>query len=123
MVIAVNFDGTCVTHEYPDIGKDIGAVPVLKEIQAQGHDIILWTMRSGELLASAVDWFQHYGIKLFGVNCNPLQHTWTSSSKAYAKFYIDDAALGIPLTYSEISKRPYVDWDCIRELLFAKGVL
>jgi hypothetical protein len=25
-IIAVDFDGTCVTHEYPSIGKDIGAV-------------------------------------------------------------------------------------------------
>lgn len=32
MVIAVDFDGTCVTHEFPKVGKDIGAVPVLKEL-------------------------------------------------------------------------------------------
>lgn len=32
MIIAVDFDGTCVTHEFPRVGKDIGAVPVLKEL-------------------------------------------------------------------------------------------
>lgn len=32
MVIAVDFDGTCVTHEFPKIGKDIGAIPVLREL-------------------------------------------------------------------------------------------
>ena len=32
MVIAIDFDGTCVTNEYPNVGKDIGAVPVLKRI-------------------------------------------------------------------------------------------
>jgi len=31
MIIAVDFDGTCVTHEYPFLGKDVGAVPTLKE--------------------------------------------------------------------------------------------
>lgn len=23
MIIAIDFDGTCVTHEYPDVGADI----------------------------------------------------------------------------------------------------
>jgi hypothetical protein len=32
IVIAVDFDGTCVTHEYPRVGQDIGAVPVLKKL-------------------------------------------------------------------------------------------
>ena len=26
MIIAVDFDGTCVTHDFPRIGKDIGAI-------------------------------------------------------------------------------------------------
>ncbi len=25
MIIAIDFDGTCVTHMYPKIGRDIGA--------------------------------------------------------------------------------------------------
>jgi len=29
MIIAIDFDGTCVTHDYPAIGKDIGAIRVL----------------------------------------------------------------------------------------------
>ena len=45
MVIGIDFDGTCVRHEYPEIGKDIGAIPVLKRIIEYGHDIILYTMR------------------------------------------------------------------------------
>lgn len=36
MIIALDFDGTAVTHEYPEIGKDIGAVPVLKELLEKG---------------------------------------------------------------------------------------
>jgi hypothetical protein len=30
LIIGIDLDGTCVTHNYPHIGKDIGAVPVLK---------------------------------------------------------------------------------------------
>lgn len=44
MIIAVDFDGTCVTHEY--VGKEIGAAEVLKELTDKGHKIILFTMRS-----------------------------------------------------------------------------
>ena len=33
MTIAIDFDGTCVTHEYPKIGKENeGCVDVLKEL-------------------------------------------------------------------------------------------
>lgn len=32
MIIAVDFDGTCVSHEYPNIGKNIGAALVLKAL-------------------------------------------------------------------------------------------
>ena len=37
MIIAIDFDGTCVTHDYTRIGKDFGAVPVLKKIVENGH--------------------------------------------------------------------------------------
>lgn len=39
MIIAVDFDGTIVTHAYPKIGKEIsGAISTLKRIQADGLD-------------------------------------------------------------------------------------
>lgn len=40
MIIAVDFDGTCVTHEFPRVGKEIGAAEVLKELTDKGHKII-----------------------------------------------------------------------------------
>lgn len=111
MYIAVDFDGTCVTHEYPNVGKDIGAVPVLKKLVDAGHKIILNTMRSGNELADAIQWFIDNNIPLFGINENPTQKTWTASPKVYAHLYIDDAALGCPLiTNIFITKRPFVDW-------------
>ena len=30
--IAIDFDGTVVTHAYPEIGEDAGAAPVLKAV-------------------------------------------------------------------------------------------
>ena len=52
--IALDFDGTVVTHEYPHIGEDAGAVPVLKELVANGYRLILHTMRHGALLEQAL---------------------------------------------------------------------
>ena len=56
MIICVDFDGTCVSHAYPDIGDDIGAIPVLKAMVEAGNLLILYTMRSDDKLAAAVDW-------------------------------------------------------------------
>ena len=123
MIIAVDFDGTCVTHEYPEIGRDIGAVPVLREL-AQCHTLVLWTMRSGEKLQDAREWFEDMGIPLWGVNTNPNQTSWTASPKVYAHLYIDDAALGCPLVVpKDAGERPYVDWVAVRKMLVEKGYI
>ena len=118
MYIAVDFDGTCVTHEYPKVGKDIGAVPVLKKLTDSGHKLILNTMRSGKELADAIKWFIDNDIPLFGANENPTQKSWTTSPKVHANIYIDDAALGCPLKMDNaISNKPFVDWVMVEEIL------
>ena len=114
-IIAVDFDGTCVTHEYPNIGQDIGAIPVIKALVARGDKIILFTMRSGEQLTEAVNWFKQNDIELFGINENPDQKSWTTSPKPYAHIYIDDAALGVPLF--KCGSRPYVNWTIVAAML------
>lgn len=136
MIIAIDFDGTCVTHSFPDVGKDIGAVPVLKKLVDSGHQLILWTMRcdhpeefelvgqsdihaeKGSYLSDALTWFEVNGIPLYGIQRNPTQDTWTTSPKCYAQLYIDDAALGCPLIFdSEISDRSFVDWHRVEIML------
>ena len=58
-IIAVDFDGTCVEHEYPNIGLDVeGAVETLRTLNNKGHRLILFTMRSGDKLDKAVKWFK-----------------------------------------------------------------
>ena len=140
MDICIDFDGTCVAHEYPNIGKDIGAIPVLKELVEKGHRLILFTMRSDRkkkkkidgqevmveenVLTEAVQWFADNHISLYGIQKNPTQRFWTSSPKAYGHLYIDDAALGCPLILDDPnSDRPYVDWIRIKEILLDSGVL
>lgn len=148
MVIAIDFDGTCVTHEFPKVGRNIGAQGVLKELVANGHQLILFTMRSdivnptgednelhlksGTYLSDALQWFELYEIPLYGIQSNPTQHTWTTSPKAYAELYIDDAALGCPLLVEVVKDgdellkqtgRPYVDWKTVREMLIDKNII
>lgn len=121
--ICVDFDGTCTTHDYPNIGKDIGAVPVLKRLVAEGHKLIIFTMRSDGTLKEGVKWFEDNGIPLFGINRNPTQ-SWTNSPKAYGHLYIDDAALGCPLSFDPTkSDRPFVNWSMVESLLEQKGLL
>jgi len=126
MQIIIDFDGTCVTHDFPNIGKDIGAAPILKELVDEGHDLILFTMRSnndkGKYLTDAVNWFKANDIPLYGIQVNPTQHTWTTSPKAYGQLIIDDAALGCPLVYCG-DDRPYVDWDKVRIELAERGLV
>ena len=150
LIVACDFDGTCVQHTYPRIGQDIGAVPVLKKLVDNGHKLILFTMRGDSVLSNnkglngepvsvlkdAVNWFERNGIPLYGVQLNPTQRNWTSSNKCYANLYIDDAALGCPLLqdyyykmddYGKQNKiftgRPYVDWVKVEEILIEKGLI
>ena len=113
-VIALDFDGTVVTHAYPEIGEDAGAVPVLKELTDNGCRLILYSMRHGKLLDRAVEWFRVRGIPLYAVNENPSQKRWTSSPKIHADLYIDDCNLGCPLRFVDGEKRPVADWAKIR---------
>jgi len=127
MEICIDFDGTCVTHEYPEIGQDIGAIPVLRKLVKAGHRLILFTMRSNVFkdkpyLDNAVEWFKNNNIPLYGINKNPTQSSWSSSPKAYGHLYIDDCALGIPLCYSS-NVRPYVDWVLVEDLLKNMGLI
>ena len=117
-ILAVDFDGTCVTHKYPQVGETVPhCVRVLERLQANNVRIILWTMRHGKELHDAVDWFEKNEITLWGINENPEQLEWTQSRKAYAHAYVDDAAIGCPLVYPENGDRPFVDWEAIEKLL------
>jgi hypothetical protein len=139
MTIAIDFDGTCVTHEFPKVGREIGAAPVLKKLVQNGHKLILFTMRSrgtgtlaensdfpgikeGDYLQDAIDWFAKHEIPLYGIQHHPTQKEWTSSPKCYAHMIIDDTALGCPLI-QEGNERPYVNWGAVKIMLAQQGLL
>ena len=138
MDIVIDFDGTCVTHDFPRVGKDIGAEPVLIKLVKHGHRLVLFTMRSnlkestyrnqgrevppGNYLDDSVNWFVERNIELYGIQRNPSQDSWTDSPKAYGQLIIDDAALGCPLVFDDnLSERPFVDWQAVEDMLEYMG--
>jgi len=141
ITINVDFDGTCVTHDFPKVGKEIGAAAVLKKLTDQGHKLILFTMRSdrkelkptgdtrisnvtGKFLTDAVNWFKSHNIPLYGIQADPNQKNWTTSPKSYANLMIDDSSLGCPLKYDmRLSSSPFVDWKKVEEWLENERIL
>lgn len=98
MVIAVDFDGTIVTHEYPKIGKPIPfAIEALKRLQQEDHhQLILWSVREGHLLDEAVDYCAKRGLEFYAVNTNYPEEKPEErpNRKVTADIYIDDRNLG-----------------------------
>ena len=123
LYIGIDFDGTMVTHKYPEIGEPLDyAVETVLKLQEVGHKIILYTMRSEERLAQAVEYMEEEGIELYSVNENPSQKYWTKSPKIFCNLVIDDNALGCPMDY-DIDVRPCVDWIEVEKQLKERGVL
>ncbi len=97
MKIAVDFDGTLVEHEYPDIGKEkLFAFETLGQLQKKGHQLILWTIRTGKELDDAIEFCRKRGIEFYAVNRNYPEEEFVEDQprKILADIYIDDRNLG-----------------------------
>lgn len=111
MIIAVDFDGTIVEHRYPAIGKELPfATQTLKRLIDDGHQLILWSVREGELLEEAVEWCAARGVIFYAANKDYLEDSKETnrhySRKLKADLFIDDRNLGgLP------------DWGVIYELI------
>ncbi len=103
--IAVDFDGTIVEHEYPEIGKEkLFAFQTLKELDKMGARLILWTFRTGKELDESVEFCRKNGIEFYAVNKNYPEEIFdeTVSRKINADIYIDDKNIGGFPGWSEI---------------------
>lgn len=99
MTIAIDFDGTIVEHAYPEIGKPIPfAIDTLLQLQKDGHKLILWTVRSGQLLQDAIDYCAERGLYFFAENENYKGENQEKgadvSRKLGVDMFIDDRNLG-----------------------------
>lgn len=99
MVIAVDFDGTIVKHRYPEIGDEIPfAIETLKMLASEGHQLIMWSVRSGKLLDDAVEWCRERGLEFWAVNRDfpeeDINNNREFSRKLRVDMFIDDRNLG-----------------------------
>lgn len=110
MTIAVDFDGTIVKHAYPAIGREMpGAISILKRLQADGHRLILWTVREGALLDDAVEYCRARGLEFYSVNEHYIdEHNPAAKGcrKLNADIYIDDRNAGA-----------FPGWEAIYEMV------
>lgn len=114
MTIAVDFDGTIVEHRYPQIGKERPfAVSTLRQLQKEMPDLqlILWTVREGELLEQAVAWCAERGLTFYAVNSNYPGELPVSGGaamgcrKVTADIYIDDRNFGHMASWPHIYQK------------------
>ena len=93
-------------------GKEIPfAIATLKQLQAERHLLILWSVREGKLLEEAVEFCRKRGVEFYAVNANhpdeQVKPDMTSPCrKVKADLYIDDLNVG---------KLP--DWGAIYEMI------
>jgi hypothetical protein len=130
--IAVDFDGTIVEHKYPEIGKEIlFAFETLRALQEQGHQLILWTFRSGKELDEAVEYCRRNGVEFYAINASYPEEEFDEdydSRKIDADIFIDDRNIGGLPSWGEIyqminpNENPTLD-DEVRSLLQKRRTL
>lgn len=101
MIISVDFDGTIVEHNYPEIGQERPfATDVLRRLAHHRHILVLWTVREGELLQQAIDWCEQRGVQFAAINGEWTGHfeqvgsDFDTTRKPDADVFIDDKAVG-----------------------------
>ncbi len=106
MIIAIDFDGTLHTGDYPAIGSPApDALRIMKQLKSDGHYLIIWTCREGERQTEMVNWLLENKIPFDRVNehypgsCEPYGY---KSRKVYAHMYVDDKQVGGLPSWQEI---------------------
>lgn len=117
MTIAIDFDGTIVEHRYPAIGEEIPfATETLKALIRDRHNLILWTVREGDLLDEAVEWCRKRGVEFYAINRDYPEEERDKnnhfSRKLKVDMWIDDRNVGgLP------------DWGTIYQMISEKKTL
>lgn len=148
MIVYLDFDGTVVEHQYPQIGRcNFGGYKVVKALQDAGWEIILNTYRADlgkEVLQKALDYINEMWAWDDGLNIDrPLEpmlldlnpkvtstekklhpHPWDLQEFLRNEIiYIDDSSYNVPLKPAAMSSGDMVDWAKIEFELKQFGVI
>jgi len=127
MTIYLDFDGTVVEHEFPQIGRNnFGCMEVILKLQEAGHRIILNTYRADSAdgtLEKALNYLNEDSFMFFKDRETEIQQiTEHTSNKLYPAawnwndmleskiIFIDDITPGIPLKKCCMVQGNMVDW-------------
>jgi hypothetical protein len=104
---AIDFDGTIVEHEFPEIGPERPyAIKTMRALQKVGHKIIIWTCRNGDSLDAMEQWFEKQKFIPDAINKSivPYSNYGFSFPKVYADVYLDDRSFP-----------PFTDWKSVHQ--------
>ncbi len=112
--LLIDFDGTIVEHEFPQIGAPLhGAFKTLIDLKAAGYKLVLWTCRDDSHrdtpLTDAIEFCKQNGVRFDGVNqtlpCDEFRDEYMPRAKPHAMLCIDDRNLG-----------GFPGWHVVREM-------
>lgn len=95
-IYAVDFDGTLVENDFPDIGEPKeDVIEYVREKKREGAVIIIWTTRQNEFLNKALNFCKEHDIPIDYANENVPWLEFETSRKIFADIYIDDRAVNL----------------------------
>ena len=143
MDIYLDFDGTIVEHQYPEIGScNVGSMEIIKKLHDAGHKIILNTRRANEnngKLEQALTIFNEYYcmhlkdskvLNDFEMNpitecckrkLHPMPFFW-EQIKQVNELFIDVEAFNIPLKKAIMAYGMMVDWQELDKQFIDNGI-
>jgi len=133
MKIYLDFDGTVVEHQYPNIGVyNEGCFEVIQKLQKARHRIILNTYRANlkdGTLQAAITYLNFWALENDLIVIEEFEriklepHPWDwNYFKTNDLIYIDDICEGIPLRPAKEAEYPMVDWKKLDKEFEEKGI-
>jgi hydroxymethylpyrimidine pyrophosphatase-like HAD family hydrolase len=91
-IFAIDFDGTIVKNEKDYVPRTLlpNAKEVINWAKNKGCYIIIWTVRSGDILKPVIDFLKANGVKYDAVNENYPELGIETSRKIYFDYCVDD---------------------------------
>lgn len=118
--VGCDFDSTLsmIEQHFPQCGEPSEGFEVMKDFQAAGGKVILWTCRTGKALDMAVEFCKSQGFTPVAINKHTQEQIDKAESmdieisprKIYCHMYIDDKSPEA-LLYG-------INWKLIRHMLF-----
>lgn len=100
-VIAVDFDGTLVKDQFPNLGQPfIEGINTVNAMIEVGYEIVIWTAR--QELVPVMEHLKNHGLNIDKVKINAhadymLNRYESQGIKIGASIYIDDRGYGAPI--------------------------